>query len=116
MAASVQFIDGIDEEIGQISLRQRKGSSTKIVVLTFNRLRATEQLRGYTNKVEHLWLRDDEGEIQVSPGGMKFTFIDDDTLANAECSFEVDSEENFDRVMRFFHRYADEHGFEFQES
>lgn len=91
---SVEFIEGMSEEISGISLRKRPNS--------------------FGNKVEHLWLKDEEGTIQVSPNGMKFIFVDDDELSNAECTFEVHSQEQFYRVMRFFHRYADAYGFEFQ--
>ncbi len=114
MTVSVQFIDGLDEEISGISLRQRRGSSGKVVVLTFERVRAAEKGRSFTNQVDTLWLRDEEGDIQVTPNGIKFVFVDDDTLSKAECSFDVESEEAWERVMRFFHRYAEAHGFEFQ--
>lgn len=114
MAVSVQFIDGLDEEISGISLRKRRHSGTKIVVLTFDRLQAAERFRSFTNKVDNLILQDEEGEIRVTPSGIKFIFVDDDELSKTECSFEVSSELEFERVMRFFNRYAREKGFEFQ--
>ncbi|MBP0030338.1 photosystem II reaction center protein Psb28 [Roseofilum reptotaenium CS-1145] len=114
MTISVEFIEGMSEEISGISLRKRPNSDTKIVVLSFERLVAAEGFKSFGNKVEHLWLKDEEGTIQVSPNGMKFIFVDDDELSNAECTFEVHSQDQFDRVMRFFHRYADAYGFEFQ--
>lgn len=114
MSVSVQFIEGLDEEISNISLRKRRNSETKIIVLTFERLQAIEKLRAYRKKISHLWLKDEEGNIQVTPTGVQFIFAGDDDLARAECSFEVDSDDVFERVMRFFHRYAEVHGFEFQ--
>ena len=114
MTISVEFIQGTSEEISGISLRKRPSSDTKIVVLSFERLVAAEGLKSFGNNVEYLWLKDEEGTIQVSPSGMKFIFVDDDELSKAECTFEVDSEEQFERVMRFFHRYAEANGFEFQ--
>jgi len=111
---SVEFIEGMSEEISGISLRKRPNSDTKIVVLSFERLVAAEGFKSFGNKVEYLWLKDEEGNIQVSPQGIKFIFVDDDELSKAECTFEVHSQDQFDRVMRFFHRYADAHGFEFQ--
>jgi photosystem II Psb28-2 protein len=113
VSATIQFIDGLDEELGGVSLRKRRDSNTKIVVLVFNQLKAIERLRAYRKQISHLWLRDDEGEIRVSPTGVKFFYIEDDELSKAECSFEVESEDVFERVMRFLHRYADEHGFEY---
>lgn len=114
MAVSVQFIEGVNEEISGISLRKRRNSETKIIVLTFDQLQAIKKLRSFTNKVENLLLEDEEGKIQVTPSGIKFIFVDDDELSKAECSFEVYSELEFERVMRFLNRYAQEKGFEFQ--
>lgn len=116
MTTSVQFIEGLDEEISGVSLRKQKNTNTQIVVLSFQRLQAAEGLRSYRSRVTHLWLRDEEGEIKVSPSGIKFFYVGDDDLSKVECSFEVDSEEVFERVMRFLHRYAEENGFEYQTS
>ncbi|AMW26685.1 MULTISPECIES: photosystem II reaction center protein Psb28 [Arthrospira] len=113
MSTSIQFIDGLDEELGGVSLRKRRDSNTKIVVLVFNQLKAIEKLRAYRKQISHLWLRDEEGEIRVSPTGVKFFYVGDDELSKAECTFEVHSEDIFGRVMRFLHRYADDHGFEY---
>ncbi|MCT7982662.1 photosystem II reaction center protein Psb28 [Laspinema sp. A4] len=114
VSVSVQFIKGLDEELGGISLRKGRNSGTKTVVLLFERVQAMEKGRSFINKIETLNLSDEEGEIQVIPNGMKFQFVDDDNLSQAECSFEVTSDEAWERVMRFLHRYADAHGFEFQ--
>ena len=116
MTVSVQFIEGFDEEIKEVSLRKRRSSETKIVVLIFDRLQATESLRSFTNKINQLWLKDEEGEIQVTPSGIKFLSADETDFSRVECSFEVESEENFARVMRFLHRYAEANGFEFQSN
>ena len=115
MTVSVQFIEGLDEEIGGISLRKRQNDETKIVVLTFDRLRALEQFRSLTKKIDALLLRDEEGEIRVIPSGIKFIFEKEDELSKAFCTFEVDSQSAFERVMRFLHRYAEANGFEFRE-
>lgn len=114
MVTSVQFIEGLDEEISGISLRKRKNSNVKIFVLLFERLQAIERLRAYRNKITHLWLTDEEGKIKIEPTGIKFLYRDDDELSKVECTFEVDSEDIFERIMRFLNRYAEENGFEFQ--
>jgi photosystem II Psb28-2 protein len=116
MTTSVQFVDGLDEEISGISLRKLKHSQTKIVVLVFERLQAIERLRAYRKQITNLWLRDEEGQIKVTPSGVKFFYGGDEDLSKVECAFEVDSEEIFERVMRFLHRYADENGFQFQST
>ncbi|AFY71288.1 photosystem II reaction center protein Psb28 [Thalassoporum mexicanum PCC 7367] len=116
MTARVQFIEGLDEELANISLRKRRDTEVKIVVLFFEQVRAIENIRSFTNKIDILWLRDEEGDIQVTPTGIKFKFGEDEEnpKGEAECSFEVSNDEDWERVMRFLHRYADQNGFEFQ--
>jgi photosystem II Psb28-2 protein len=105
---------GLDEEISGVSLRKRKDSPNKIVMLLFERCQAMEKLRSFTNGTDSLLLEDEEGEIQVFPSGIKFFFRNDDDLAKVECSVELRTEEEYERVMRFLHRYADAHGFQFE--
>ncbi|MGB3512014.1 MAG: photosystem II reaction center protein Psb28 [Microcoleaceae cyanobacterium] len=116
MTVSVQFIEGLNEEITGVSLRKRRNSEVKIVVLMFDRLQATESFRSFTNKINKLWLKDEEGDIEVAPSGIKFLSADETDFSKVECSFEVESEEKFERVMRFLHRYAEANGFEFQSN
>lgn len=114
MSVSVEFIEGLHEEISQISLRQGRNSQRKTVVLIFDKLQALEKLRAYTNRITNLWLKDDEGNIQVTPSGIKFLSFEEDEISRVECSFELETSQEFDRVMRFFHRYAEEYGFGFE--
>jgi photosystem II Psb28-2 protein len=114
MSVSVEFIEGLHEEISQISLRQGRDSQRKTVVLVFEKLQALEKLRAYTNRISNLWLRDDEGNIQVTPSGIKFFSFEEDEISKVECSFELENAQQFDRVMRFFHRYAEAYGFNFE--
>jgi photosystem II Psb28-2 protein len=116
VSTSIQFIEGLNEDISGVSLRKTRNSDKKIVVLTFERLQAVEQLRAYRKEIKNLWLRDDEGDIKVTPTGVKFFYVGDDELSKVECTFEVESEEIFERVMRFLNRYAEENGFEYQSS
>ncbi|WP_071518007.1 photosystem II reaction center protein Psb28 [Geitlerinema sp. PCC 9228] len=114
MTATVQFIEGLNETISDVSLRKRKSSDNKIVVLSFKNLKALEFGRSYINKIEHLWLVDEEGNIRVEPSDIRIILVDDDETSRTECSFEVRSQEVWERVMRFLQRYAQENGFEFQ--
>lgn len=116
MAATVQFIDGIDEEIAGIKLRKRRNSDTHIVVLLFNPLSAMEKGRSFTNTINAMQLEDEEGKIQVTPSGIRFHFVNNDELSQVECTFEVDSPSAWERVQRFLNRYAEDHGFQFQET
>lgn len=116
MVTSVQFIEGLNEEISGVSLRKRRDSNTTIVVLIFESLQAMERLRAFRNQITNLWLKDDEGNIKVTPSGIKFFYVGDDDIAKIECYFEVESEELLERVMQFLHRYAEDHGFEYQSN
>ncbi len=116
MTISVQFIQGLEETITEISLRKIKQTGMRVVVLVFERMQAMENMRSFTAGSDSLWLRDEEGELQVFPKGMKFYFKNDDDLARVECSFEVHSDDLFARVMRFLERYAAANGFEFGNS
>lgn len=116
MVTSVQFIEGLDEENTGISLRKKQDSNTKIIVLIFKKLQAMERLRAFRNQITHLWLKDDEGNIKVTPSGIKFIYVGDDEIEKIECSFEVESEESLERVMQFLHGYADDHGFEYKSN
>jgi photosystem II Psb28-2 protein len=116
MTISVQFIDGLDEEISGVSLRKRRDSAIKIVVLIFKHLHAIERLRAYRKQINKILLRDDEGDIQVTPNGVKFFFTEDESLSRVECFFEVETESAFERVMRFLNRYAEANGFQYQST
>lgn len=115
MKTTVQFIEGLNETISNVSLRKRKSSGNKIVVLSFINLRALEFGRSYINKIDNLWLVDEEGNIRVEPSDIRIIFLnDEDENSRTECSFEVYSDDVWERVMRFLQRYAEENGFEFQ--
>ena len=116
MTVSVQFIEGLNEEITKVSLRKRRNSDTKIVVLMFDRLKATESFRSFTNQINQISLKDEEGDITVVPSGIKFLSADESDFSQVECSFEVESESDFERVMRFLNRYGEANGFEFKSN
>ena len=70
-------------------------------------------------KLNHLLRRQIEkhlGDIKVIPSGIKFYSGENEELSKVECAFEVDSDEVFERVMRFFNRYAEAKGFQFKSN
>jgi photosystem II Psb28-2 protein len=114
-AIGIRFTEFLNETISDVSLRKRKSSNNKIVVLSFKNLKALEFGRSYINKIDNLWLVDEEGNIRVEPSDIRIIFLnDEDEGSRTECSFEVDSDDVWERVMRFLQRYAQENGFEFQ--
>jgi photosystem II Psb28-2 protein len=110
---SIQIFSGVYEELNNVSLRREKLSGKRIVVLIFNRVKALEGLNSFTKQpLNSIVLSDLEGEINVTPSSTKFIFGGDegDELQSAECKFEVEQEEHWERFMRFMHRYAEANG------
>jgi photosystem II Psb28-2 protein len=112
LTTSVQLIEGLEEEISSFRIGQKKSTGIWVVVLKFEKLQAVERGRSFTNRINVIYLRDDEGEIQVTPHATRFFFVDDDDLSHVECTFEV-AEPDWERVQRFFQRYSEDHGFDY---
>jgi photosystem II Psb28-2 protein len=118
MTLSIEFFEGVPEELLNVSLRQKKDTGTKIVLMTFAPLKATEIVKSFTGRSHgKLHLIDSEGEISVEPSTLKFVYGGDegDDLRRVECSFEIDSEDHWERFMRFMKCYAEAHGFGYQD-
>lgn len=116
---SIQFFAGILEELSNISLRREVRTGKRIVVMIFRQLQALEKFNSFTKpSLNSLLLTDEEGEIRVTPSGTKFIFGGDegDELQRVECSFEVEQDDHWERVMRFMHRYAEANGMEYGET
>jgi photosystem II Psb28-2 protein len=115
---SIQIFSGVYEELSNVSLRREKLSGKRIVVLIFNRVKALEGLNSFTKQpLNSVVLSDSEGEINVTPSSTKFIFGGDegDELQRAECKFEVEIDEHWERFMRFMHRYAEANGMAYGE-
>ncbi|NEQ97205.1 MAG: photosystem II reaction center protein Psb28 [Cyanothece sp. SIO2G6] len=118
IAPSIEFFDGIYEDLDDVSLRRDRSNGDRIVILRFKRLKSIEQLRSYTNRFSKaLRLSDEEGNIEVQPDGVKFIFggADGDDLRGVECKFAIQQEEHWDRFMRFMQRYAEANGMAYGE-
>ncbi|HLP87228.1 MAG TPA: photosystem II reaction center protein Psb28 [Nostocaceae cyanobacterium] len=116
---SIQFFAGVFEELSNVSLRREKATGKRLVVLMFEQLQAISGLNSFTkNSLNSLLLTDEEGEIRVTPSSTQFIFAgaEGDELKRVECKFEVDTDEQLDRFMRFMHRYAEANGMEYQGS
>ncbi|HIK19109.1 MAG TPA: photosystem II reaction center protein Psb28 [Leptolyngbyaceae cyanobacterium M33_DOE_097] len=113
---TIQFFEGLYEEIDSVSLRLNRSTGTKIVVLTFRQLKSIEQFNSFRNRFSKVMkLTDEEGEIQVEPSSIKFFFGGDegDELDHVDCAFEIDREDHWQRVQRFMDRYAEANGMAF---
>ncbi|MBF2047226.1 MAG: photosystem II reaction center protein Psb28 [Leptolyngbya sp. IPPAS B-1204] len=115
---SIEFFEGIPEDLSDVSLRQNRATGVRSVLMTFTVLRSIERFRSYTNRfAKALLLTDDEGQISIEPSSMKFIFggPEGDDLQRVECRFEIDQAEHWERFMRFMHRYAEVNGMAYGE-
>ncbi len=112
---SIQFFDGVYEDLDNVSLRRDRVSGTRIVVMIFRELQAIAQFNSFRHRFSQcLKLTDAEGVISVAPSSVKFYFggDDGDDLERMECRFELDCEEHWERFSRFMQRYAEANGME----
>lgn len=116
---SIQFFEGIPEELSNVSLRRSKTSGARSVVMTFNSLKAIERFNSFRKNFSNsMQLTDEEGVISVEPSGVQFIFSgpEGNDLERVECKFEIEQEDHWERFMRFMHRYAEVNGMGYSES
>lgn len=118
-APSIEFFEGIFEDLSDVSLQQNRATGMRSVLLTFKALRSIERFRSYTNRfAKALLLTDIEGKISIEPTSIKFIFggPEGDDLQKVECRFEIDQEAHWQRFMRFMQRYAEANDMTYGES
>ncbi len=107
---SIQFFEGISEELSNVSLRRNRNSGVRNVLMTFKSLKALEKFNSFTKRSSNsMLLTDEEGAIRVEPSSVKilFTGPEGDELNRVECQFEIEREDHWERFMRFMNRYAE---------
>lgn len=115
---SIEFFDGISEELDGVSLRRNRQSGLRSVRLVFRKLRSIERFNSFRNRFSKVMkLTDDEGTIRVEPSSVKFYFSgpEGDDLDRVECTFEIDRDDHWERFTRFMDRYAAANGMEYGE-
>ncbi|MGF1498673.1 MAG: photosystem II reaction center protein Psb28 [Elainellaceae cyanobacterium] len=118
IAPSIEFFEGIPEELDGVSLRRDRATGSRIVLMSFKSLKSIERFQSYTKRfVNALRLTDAEGVINVQPDSVQFVFggPEGDDLERVECKFAVEQEDHWERFMRFMHRYAESNGMEYGE-
>ncbi|MCP2729455.1 photosystem II reaction center protein Psb28 [Limnofasciculus baicalensis] len=116
---SIQFFEGINEELSNVSLRRSRNSGVRNVLMTFKSLKALEKFNSFTKRFSNsLMLIDEEGTISIEPSGVKFIFGGDegDNLERVDCKFEIEEEDHWERFMRFMNRYAEANGMAYGET
>ncbi|ASC70453.1 hypothetical protein XM38_013920 [Halomicronema hongdechloris C2206] len=119
VSPTLEFFEGIYEDLSNVSLRQNRGTGVRSAKLIFEHMEAIEQFKSFRRQFSKaLKLTDEEGIITVEPSGIKFIFggPEGDDLVRVECLLEIDRDDHWQRFMRFMHRYADAHGMAYGES
>ena len=86
---TVQFYEGINESIDDVSLRRHPATGDRSILLIFNQLRAIEAFQSFRSQfAKALKLVDEEGTITIEPSGIRFIFggPDGDDLERVECT------------------------------
>jgi len=118
VSPTIQFFDGIFEQLDGVSLRRDRSTGARIVIMTFRQLRSIEQFNSFRNRFSKaMKLQDEEGEILVEPSSIKFFFGGDegDELDHVDCRFEIDRDDHWERLRRFMDRYAKANGLVYGE-
>lgn len=115
---TVEFYDGIYEEISGVSLRRNEATGDRVAVLLFERMQAIEAFQSFRSQFSKaLRLTDSEGVITIEPSGVKFIFggPEGDDLKQVECTLEIDRDDHWQRFMAFMKRYAEANGMAYGE-
>lgn len=113
---SIEFFQGIAEDLSGVSLRRNKRTGMRNVLMVFESLNALEKFNSFTKgSARNLSLIDAEGKITVSPDSFKMIFGGDEgnELKRVECKFGIESDSHWERFTRFMDRYAEANGMEF---
>lgn len=119
LAPSIEFFEGVFEELSDVSLRRDRSTGVRTVLLTFRVLKSIERFRSYTSRFANaLLLTDAEGKISIEPSSIQFIFAgpEGDDLQRVECKLEIDQDEHWQRFMRFMRRYAEANGMVYGET
>lgn len=116
---SIQFFEGIYEDLSNVSLRRNRNTGVRSVLMTFNSLKALEKFNSFTKRSSNsMLLTDEEGVITVEPSSLQIVFggAEGDELQRVDCSFEIEREDYWQRFMRFMQRYAQANDMAYSET
>jgi photosystem II Psb28-2 protein len=115
---TIEFFEGIPEELANVSLRRDRATGARSVLMVFTQLNSLDRFRSFTTRFTgSLSLTDEEGTLAVAPSSTRFAFSGDegDDFSRLEITFEVNREDHWERFMRFMHRYAESNGLTYRE-
>ena len=110
--ATIQFFKGLDElVVPQIRLTRSKDGRTGQAIFVFEQPEALSQ--DANGEITGMYLIDEEGELSTREVSARFVNGNPSAL---EATYVWKSESDFERFMRFAHRYANSHGLGYSES
>jgi photosystem II Psb28-2 protein len=116
---SIEFFDGISEELENVSLRRNPSTGLRSVKFTFQTLKALDRVNSFIKRsFNTMQLIDSEGTISVSPTSTKLSWggAENDELKRFEFVFEIDRDDHWERFMGFMGRYSEANELTFTES
>lgn len=112
MSATIQFSRGIDEQtIPDVRLTRSRDGSSGTATFRFESPKALSAES--SQEITGMYLIDEEGIISTQD--VKGKFVNGQPTA-LEAVYYMQSEEEWDRFMRFMERYAEQNGLEFSKS
>lgn len=112
MVATIQFSRGIDEEtIPDVRLTRSRDGNSGTATFRFENPKVLGSEN--TQEITGMYLIDEEGVISTQD--VKGKFVNGQPTA-LEAVHYMQSEEEWNRFMRFMERYAEENGLEFSKS
>jgi photosystem II 13kDa protein len=107
MPATIQFMPGVNEEVSDVRITGTKYDNRKAATFYFSnpKINTGGGVRG-------MRMQDDEGTLETTDVRSKFV---NGEFTGLEAVYEMTTEQEFERFMRFMNRYAESNGMEFQK-
>jgi len=111
MSAAIQFIRGVDEQVvPDVRLTRAKDGSTSRAIFYFENPDIVQEGK---LDVMGMYLLDEEGELTTLDVNAKFI---NGKPHSIEANYDMKSETEWDRFMRFMNRYAEANGLGFSKT
>ncbi|MEL7034279.1 MAG: photosystem II reaction center protein Psb28 [Cyanobacteria bacterium J06592_8] len=110
--ATIQFARGVDEDkIADVRLTRSRDKTQGTATFYFENPKALDS--DFGEEITGMYMIDEEGELLTREVKAKFINGKPEII---EALYVMNSEEEWDRFMRFMNRYAESNGLEFSKS
>ncbi|MBF2078262.1 MAG: photosystem II reaction center protein Psb28, partial [Synechococcales cyanobacterium T60_A2020_003] len=83
---SIEFFDGLYEDLSGVSLRRDRRTGHHVALLMFEKLKSIEQFNSYRKRFhQSLKLTDTEGQILMQPSSVQSLRVDSPPLCGVKC-------------------------------